>query len=187
MQAFSTTWTTASPKLNYIWITEIFNEFSWICKTLVFTYFWKACSISLSLSLSLSVSEVLGFELRPLVWWDRHSTSWVTPSALFCVEYFWNRVLLCAWDGPDHDLPICASLCSWGDRHTPPYPAGGWEGSCELLPRLSSNCNLLDVCFLSREDCKHETLYLLTNSESDIRTEQAYFRGITYSVATRSC
>jgi hypothetical protein len=28
----------------------------------------------------------------------------------------------------DLDPPICASLCSWIDRHASPCPATGWDG-----------------------------------------------------------
>jgi hypothetical protein len=44
------------------------------------------------------------------------------PLVLFALFTFY------AWAGLDHDPPICASLCSWDDRHIPLHPATGWDG-----------------------------------------------------------
>jgi hypothetical protein len=71
-----------------------------------------------------------------------------TPSH-FCVDYFGDRVLLCASDSLCHSPPICAFPHSWIGRHKPSCLAIGWDGGLlNFLPELalshdSSNLHLL--------------------------------------------
>jgi hypothetical protein len=51
-------------------------------------------SIHLPLNNKISLLVVLGFgQIRAFILLDRHSTTWATPSALFCVGFFQDRIL----------------------------------------------------------------------------------------------
>jgi hypothetical protein len=64
----------------------------------------------------------------------------------FWVVHLLYRVSFYALAGLDCDLRICASQCSWNDRHfMPPCPAIGWDGVlwtfCPLNLCLQSSCD----------------------------------------------
>jgi hypothetical protein len=51
---------------------------------------------------------------------------------------------------PDQLGPICASPCSWDDKHVPLHPATGLDGGLtNFLPGLTLNHSLLDLCLTS--------------------------------------
>jgi hypothetical protein len=74
-----------------------------------------------------------------------------TPSP-FCVGYFWDQVLLYAQDDLHCDPPIWTSLCSWGSQ--PVLPC--W-GLANFLPRLTLNCNPLNLKYKHESSCSVES------------------------------
>jgi hypothetical protein len=75
----------------------------------------------LQVSLEEGVGSSIDIELRALCLLGRHSIIYTTPPALLAFVIFEigsGFILPCLDLGP----PICASLCSWDDRHVPLHP-----------------------------------------------------------------
>jgi hypothetical protein len=79
-----------------------------------------------------------GFELRTSQLKGRHSTTWVMAPALFCFNFFFDRVLLLPWVVLGLQSSYLRLLYSCGYKHAPLHPACylRW-GLTNFLPGLT--------------------------------------------------